>query len=101
TAPRTTTLTSSVNPSECGQPVGFTAAVSDGGAGTPTGKVTFLDGGGPIGSAILDQNGQATFTISTLAVGSHSITASYEGDQTAAPRVSPPLVETRNKANTA
>src|SRR5262249_26860858 len=99
TATTTTTLTSSANPAEFGQPVGFTAAVSNGGTGTPTGKVTFLDGGSPIGSATLDQNGQATFTTSALTVGSHSITASYEGDETSAPSVSAPLVETVNKAN--
>src|SRR5262249_22322760 len=91
TATTTTTLTSSATPAEFGQPVGFTAAVSNGGTGTPTGKVTFLDGGSPIGSATLDQNGQATFTTSALTVGSHSITASYEGDETSAPSVSAPL----------
>src|SRR5262249_27467303 len=64
-----------------------------------TGKVTFLDGGSPIGSATLDQNGQATFTTSTLAVGSHAITASYEGDETSAPSSSAPLGQVINKAN--
>lgn len=101
TATTTTALISSANPSEFGQPVGLAATVSNGGVSTPTGKVTFLDGGSSIGSAVLDQNGQATFTTSTLGVGSHSITASYEGDSKAAPSVSAPLVQVVNKANQA
>jgi Bacterial Ig-like domain (group 3) len=77
----TTTVTSSQNPSVAGQPVTFSAVVS-GSGGTPTGTVTFLDGGSPIGSGTLGSNGQTSFTIATLAVGNHTITASYPGDGT-------------------
>ena len=64
-----------------GQPVTFTAVVSSTAPGfTPTGTVTFLEGGNSIGSAPLGSNGQASFTIATLAVGNHTITASYSGD---------------------
>jgi hypothetical protein len=61
--------------------VTFTATVSAvaPGTGTPTGTVTFLDGGSPIGTGTLS-GGLATFTISALAVGSHIITTSYGGD---------------------
>lgn len=71
-----TTLTSSLNPSSFGQAVTFTATVT--GGGTPTGTVTFLDAGSAIGTGALT-GGVATFTTTTLSVGSHSITASFPG----------------------
>ncbi|MCA0320735.1 MAG: Ig-like domain repeat protein [Proteobacteria bacterium] len=74
----TTTLASSRNPSEAGQAVTFTATVASVG-GTPTGTVTFLNGGVVLGSAALS-GGVATFTTSTLAKGTHTITAAYAGD---------------------
>src|SRR5207247_1761140 len=83
TLPGTTSgVTSSANPSVSGQPVTFTATVKakTAGAGTPTGTVTFKDGPTILGTGTLDSAGQAMFTTSTLAVGSHSITASYGGD---------------------
>jgi hypothetical protein len=78
----TTSVTSSVNPSNFGQSVTFTATVAAvlPGAGTPTGTVTFLDGASNIGTGTLNGSGVATFTTSTLAVGSHTITASYATD---------------------
>jgi hypothetical protein len=81
-ASTTTTLTSSANPSASGQSVTFTAtvaAVSPGG-GTPTGTVNFRDGTTNIGSGTLNTSDVATFSTSTLAVGTHSITAVYAGD---------------------
>ncbi len=78
-SPTTTGLSSSANPSAFGQPITLTAIVSHGGAGYPTGQVQFRDGANFIGTAALS-NGQATLTLSTLAVGSHSLTAVYQGD---------------------
>jgi hypothetical protein len=72
-------VTSSVNPSAFGQSVTFTATVS-GTGGTPTGSVTFKDGATTLGTGTLNGGGQATFSISSLAVGSHPITAVYGGD---------------------
>jgi hypothetical protein len=72
-----TSLSSSQNPSSAGQAVTFTAKVTSS-SGTPTGNVTFNDGGVPIGTAVLS-SGVATFTISSLTVGTHPITASYAG----------------------
>ncbi|HET6930495.1 MAG TPA: Ig-like domain repeat protein [Candidatus Acidoferrum sp.] len=76
-----TTVTSSANPSVLGQSVTFTATVSPvaPGAGTPTGTVTFLDGGSPVGTGTLS-GGIATFTTSALTIGNHPITTSYGGD---------------------
>jgi hypothetical protein len=47
---------------------------------TPTGTVTFLDGTTMLGTGTLNSSGVATFIISTLASGAHSITAAYGGD---------------------
>ena len=79
----TTALSSSANPSAAGQQVTFTATVSPAsGTGTPTGMVTFSDGGSQIGTATLNSDGTATIaTTSPLSVGSHAITASYSGDR--------------------
>ncbi|MGD1090719.1 MAG: Ig-like domain repeat protein [Bryobacteraceae bacterium] len=46
---------------------------------TATGTVTFLDGATTIGGTVLS-GGNASFATSRVAVGSHSITASYGGD---------------------
>jgi VCBS repeat-containing protein len=75
----TTTLASSKDPTVFGQAVTFTATVSAA-SGTPTGNVTFLDGATSMGTATLDSTGATSFTTSALAVGTHSITASYSGD---------------------
>ena len=69
-------LTSSPNPSNVGQAVTFTAKVT---GSNPTGTVTFTENGHVVGTATL-LSGVATFTISTLAAGSNSVTASYPGD---------------------
>jgi hypothetical protein len=71
-------LASGANPSFMQNAVTLTATVSSS-AGTPTGSVSFLDGSTPLGSGTVS-GGVATLTISSLAVGSHSITAAYGGD---------------------
>jgi hypothetical protein len=76
--PTTTSLSSSLNPSQFGQPVTFTAHVTSTGP-APTGSVRFLDGTTGIGLATLS-GGVAKLTKSNLAVDSHSITAHYNGN---------------------
>jgi hypothetical protein len=44
------------------------------------GAVTFAEGAQPLATVPLDANGVAVFTTSSLAEGSHAITASYPGD---------------------
>ncbi|MFP5228914.1 MAG: Ig-like domain repeat protein, partial [Acidobacteriota bacterium] len=73
--------------------VTFTAAVS-GNGGVPTGSVTFMDGANTLGSVALNGNGVAAYTTSSLAVGSHSITAMYGGDANDAGSASGGLTET-------
>jgi hypothetical protein len=76
----TTTLLSSLNPSNVNDPVTFTATVTASGtASGATGTVDFLDGGTSIGTGMLSI-GTASFQTSNLAAGSHSITAVYSGD---------------------
>src|SRR5262245_57294119 len=78
-APTTTTVSSSLNPSNFGQQVTFTATVTASGSPVTTGTVSFNDGATVVAMIALDPSGQATFTTSTLAAGSHNITATYNG----------------------
>ena len=95
TAPTTTTLVSSANPSTAGQSVTYTATVTAA-TGTPTGNVTFKDGANTLGTQQLSGN-TASFPASGLSVGSHSITAVYNGDPTFAVSISQPLAQTVNQ----
>src|SRR5205085_5089781 len=79
-AATSTALQSSVNPSDFNQSVTFTATVTSA-AGIPTGLVQFKDNGTNLGSPVaLNSSGVAIFTTSTLAIGTHPITADYGGD---------------------
>ncbi|MFD4240521.1 Ig-like domain repeat protein [Streptomyces sp. NPDC058525] len=95
TAPATTVLVSSVNPSVVGQTVTFTATVT-GAEGTPTGTVLFKDGDTNLGPDALDATGTASLPISDLAVGIHHITAVYGGNTTYAPSTSNTVVQVVN-----
>jgi len=74
---------SSRNPSGDGDDVAFTAAVTvrAPGTGVPTGDVTFLVDGAPLGPAVeLDAAGEATSEVTTaLTLGDHEVTAQYGG----------------------
>ncbi|MES2392994.1 MAG: Ig-like domain repeat protein, partial [Acidobacteriota bacterium] len=72
----TTTLVSSGSPSILGTPVTFTATVAAPYA-TPVGPVTFFVDGVSAGPGTLSAAGVATFSISTLTVGTHTILATY------------------------
>ena len=63
-----TTVQGGTTTSVFGQSVTFTATVSDAG-GTPTGTVTFEDGGSVLGSGPVNASGVATFTTKALALG--------------------------------
>src|SRR6516164_8845365 len=88
----TTTISSSQNPSSFGQPVQFAVKVT---GLSPTGSVSLFDGGTHIGTGTLAA-GTASFTISSLAVGSHSLTAQYSGDPNNAASTSAALIQTVN-----
>ncbi|HLZ43836.1 MAG TPA: FG-GAP-like repeat-containing protein [Candidatus Sulfotelmatobacter sp.] len=79
----TTALVSSLNPSNLGQAVTFTATVTPQPGfykGTPTGTITFSDGDASLGNSSLNSSGVAIFSTSNLSLGTHSITATYNGD---------------------
>jgi hypothetical protein len=62
------------------QSVTFTATVTSSTSGIPTGTVNFMLGATQLGSASVNASGVAAFSTSTLAAGSHTITAAYSGD---------------------
>ncbi len=72
-------LTSGSTPSSPGTPLTFTATVT---GTSPTGSVAFYDGTALLGSSALNGAFQASFTTSSLVIGSHSITAKYVGNAT-------------------
>ncbi len=88
-------LTSSLNPSQVGQPVTFTATVQGSviPSPVPSGAVVFKDGSNPLGRVLLSQ-GQASFTTSALGKGTHKIQAKYSGNGTFNPNHSAVLVQT-------
>jgi ELWxxDGT repeat protein len=76
-----TSVSSSPNPAGFGQTVTFTATVASVLGLTPTGTVDFMERSTDLtpGGVTLTA-GQATFSTSSLAIGSHTITALYSGD---------------------
>jgi hypothetical protein len=96
-----TAISASADPTVFGQPVTFTASVgaAAAGAGAPTGSVTFSVDGTPQTPVALN-NGQASLTTSGLAVGGHTITASYNGDGNFSSSSSVSFAQTVNRAST-
>src|SRR5205807_2621246 len=77
-----------------------TPTVSPPDSGVPTGKVDFKEGAATL-AADVDMNGAtATFSTSSLAVGTHSITAVYKGVAGDGGSTSPPISQVVDKAGT-
>ena len=72
--------TSSRNPSIYGDSVTFTLTITSSAGAIPTGTIAITDGGSSIGNATLDGTGHATFSVTTLTAGSHSLVFTYSGD---------------------
>ncbi len=86
-----TNLVSSLNPSVVCRPVTFSATVKPAVTlpATPTGTITFKDGAQMLGSPQhLGHNLSAAITVSSLALGTRWITASYSGDTNYKPSTS-------------
>ena len=106
-AATSTSLACSTASTGVGQPVNLTATITikSPGGGTPTGSVTFKDGSTVLSSTpvtLVSGKYQATFSISTLAIGKHSITAVYSGDANFSTSTSSALSEniTKNATTT-
>jgi RHS repeat-associated protein len=90
----TTALTSGTNPAKVGQNVTLTATVT---GTSPTGTVTFKDGAVTLGTGTVSA-GAATFVAAFASVGSHSLTAVYQGDANNATSTSAVRAQTVNVA---
>ena len=80
-ASTTVALASNINPALAGQPVTFTAVVTPGGLGTPTGTVAFDLGGASFSTQTLAPGSTtAIAATSSLPTAADSITAVYNGN---------------------
>jgi len=97
-----TTLSSSANPSVFGQTVTIIAAVVPvpPASGTAQGSVTFKEGTTTLATMTLNGSGTAAFLTSSFSVGSHTITASYNGDGNLSPSSAAPLIQVVNRDDT-
>jgi hypothetical protein len=98
-APTSTSLVSSANPSVYGQVVTFTATIHPATSGTPSGTITFKDGTATLGTIAVASN-TASFATTTLSARLHSISAVYSGDANFAASASPILTQSITKAAT-
>lgn len=88
----TTTLTASATTAVVGTSLTFTADVTPAsGSGVPGGSVAFTDGTTQLGTGTLDGTGKATYSTSSLAVGTHSISAAYGGNTSYTASTSTPV----------
>jgi large repetitive protein len=99
-----TSLTSSANPANAGASVKLTAnvsmvtgAIAD---GAITGTVAFSNGSTSLGSAVIDVNGNASLSLSTLPVGTNTIVAVYSGATNYATSTSNALPEVIDQTTT-
>lgn len=81
----TLALTSGSTPAAVGASLTFTATVT---GAAPTGNVTFYDGVTLLSTQALNGSFQAAFTTTSLALGTHSITARYAGNAANDPSIS-------------
>ena len=98
----TIALTTSAAAPVYSQAVTFTARVAAAapGSGPPTGTITFMAGTTVLGTVAVGSSGSAVLKVSSLAVGSHSITAVYNGDTDFLASTSAALVDSVGQAKT-
>jgi len=96
----TTNLASSLNPSQYGQAVSFTATVasSSSNSGTPGGYVSFQIDSNTFTEPI--SSGKAVYQTTSLIAGSHTIVATYTGTTTYATSASQTVTQMVNQAAT-
>ncbi len=92
------TLFATPNPATYGQPVTLSAGVSTG-VGLPTGTITFLQAGTPLGiPVVLDGSANASYIFTAATAGLEAITAAYSGDAQHLPDTSSSLALTIDEA---
>ncbi|HWW98006.1 MAG TPA: MBG domain-containing protein [Edaphobacter sp.] len=74
-----TTITSSGSPAAVGTTIIFTATTTTT-TGVVSGTVNFSDGSTLLGTGTLNSSGIATFSTTTLALGTHTITAAFQAN---------------------
>jgi hypothetical protein len=89
----TITLTSDLNPSSFGDSVKLTAIVSPAAA---TGSISFLSGSGILITLVPDVTGKATFNTQMLLIGTHALSAVYNGNGNYLTSTSTTLTQTVN-----
>lgn len=78
-AATTASLSTSTTNANLNAALTLTATITSA-AGIPTGAVEFLDGSTVLGSGALNAQGAASYTVSTLGAGSHTLQVVYDGD---------------------
>jgi hypothetical protein len=71
-----------------GLPISLNVQAASTTSGVPTGSITLMDGSAVVAIVSLSAGGGATHTTSSLALGSHSLTALYGGDRNFLPSIS-------------
>jgi sugar lactone lactonase YvrE len=98
-AATSSSVTSSANRSTVGGTVIFTITVAPQFSGIPSGTVTLKKNGSNLITLSLN-SGQASYTISSFALGSYNMTAVYTGDANFSSNTSPALKQVVNKVAT-
>jgi hypothetical protein len=88
-----TVVTSSRNPAPLGSNVTLTASVFPNTFPTLSGTVTFRDGTTVLATLPLNSADRASYSTTSLALGNHAITATYNGNSTFASSVSATLTQ--------
>jgi Bacterial Ig-like domain (group 3) len=73
--------------------VTFSVTVTPNGSANPSGQLQLYDNGQTLGSAAQVIGGIASFVITSLPVGAHTITAHYLGDSHTLPSTSAPITQ--------
>jgi sugar lactone lactonase YvrE len=93
-APVLVTLSNLVATASPGSSLTLTVHIATTTTGTPTGSVTLLDGSTTLFTTPLSAAGDAVFTIPSIAEGTHSFTAVYNGTSNFTPTTSAPQLIT-------
>jgi len=92
-------IVANTNPSLAGAATTFSATLT-GGAASPTGTITWMDGATTLGASALSASGSSFFT-NALTVGQHQITGVYSGDVNNISATSAAITQTVQQTTTA